>query len=63
MGDSKTPFRLLTDDEFDALTTQQRIDYLRGAIAALDEFKGQLTKQIIADTAQAIEEKYVRKAG
>jgi hypothetical protein len=37
--------------------------FTKAALAALDELKGQLTKQIIADTAQAIEEKYVRKAG
>jgi len=43
-------FRLLTEDEFNALDTKARIEYLRQAIAALDRFKSQLQAQVARDT-------------
>ena len=47
-------FRILTEEEFASLTTQERIEYLRDAIAALDEMKAVIMRQIMADTAEAL---------
>jgi hypothetical protein len=43
-------FRILSHDEFEALSVEARIDYLRHAIAALDELKGQLKVHVMHET-------------
>jgi hypothetical protein len=43
-------FRILSHDEFEALSIDSRIEYLRQAIAALDELKGQLTVHVMRET-------------
>jgi hypothetical protein len=43
-------FRILSHDEFEALSIEARIDYLRQAIAALEELKGQLKVHVMHET-------------
>jgi hypothetical protein len=41
-------FRLLTADEFDALTTQQRVDYLKEAMAVRNSINRQIDTELTA---------------
>ena len=41
-------FRLLTEDEFDALTTQQRIEYLKEAMAVRNSINRQIDAELTA---------------
>ncbi len=49
--EEQKPFRLLSHDEFDRLTTRERVEYLRDAIAALDELRSQFRSQIFMDVS------------
>ena len=49
-------FRILSQEEFDRLTTKQRADYLREALLALEELKDQLRAQVMRDTGEHIRE-------
>ena len=44
-----TSFRLLTDEEFKALTTQQRVDYLRHAIEQRNAINKQIDSSILRE--------------
>lgn len=44
---SERPFRVLPEDEFRRLTTEQRAAYLREAVDALEELKSQLRRSIM----------------
>jgi hypothetical protein len=55
-------FRLLSAEEFAKLGARERIEYLREAIAALEEFKAQLRAQIVTDTAETIRAASLRPA-
>jgi|KBSMisStandDraft_5_1062788.scaffolds.fasta_scaffold124743_3 hypothetical protein len=41
-------FRLLTEDEFDSLTTQQRIEYLKEAMAVRNSINRQIDAELTA---------------
>ena len=47
-------FRVLSQDEFDALSTRERIEYLRQAIQALDELKDQVRVAILRDEGDQV---------
>lgn len=44
----RKPFRILPDDEFWALTTQQRIDYLKEAMEVRNNINRQIDSEITA---------------
>ena len=50
MDNRQAGFRILSHDEFEALSIEARIVYLREAIAALDELKGQLKVHVMHET-------------
>ena len=50
-------FRILGHDEFDRLSIHDRIEYLRKAIAALDDLKDQLKAHVMRETGQSLLEK------
>ena len=54
-------FKLLTQEEFEVLSTKARIDYLRRAMAAIEELKSQIQGQVIRDTAEHIRQIASRK--
>jgi hypothetical protein len=41
------PFKVLTEDEYQRLTTDERAAYLRQAVDALEELKSQLRRAIM----------------
>lgn len=47
-------FKLLSQEEFDRLSIKARIDYLRQAMALIEELKSQMQSQVIRDTAEHI---------
>jgi hypothetical protein len=59
MDKRQAGFRILSHDEFEALSIEARIVYLREAIAALDELKGQLKVHVMHETGVAL----LRKTG
>ena len=47
MNVAKTPFRVLTNEEFKALTTSERADYIRRAVEALDVLRAQMNAEVM----------------
>jgi hypothetical protein len=47
MNAVKKPFRVLTNEEFNALTTSERADYIRRAVEALDVLRAQMNAEVM----------------